>query len=75
MIGRLLGQTQVQTTHRYAHLFDDPLRVGLNEVGEMLRPKFRLIDVAPSTMPEAEAIPEIMGVRLLSPPEPAAPTS
>jgi hypothetical protein len=45
MIGRLLGHTQVQTTHRYAHLFDDPLRVGLNELGEMLRPKFRLIDV------------------------------
>jgi hypothetical protein len=34
MIGRLLGHTQVQTTHGYA----DPLRVGLNEVGGMLRP-------------------------------------
>jgi integrase len=29
MIGRLLGHTQVQTTQRYAHLFDDPLRAGL----------------------------------------------
>ena len=29
MIGKLLGHTQVQTTQRYAHLFDDPLRVGL----------------------------------------------
>jgi integrase len=38
-IGRLLGHTQVQTTQRYAHLFDDPLRVGLNQVGEMLRPR------------------------------------
>jgi integrase len=46
MIGRLLGHTQVQTTQRYAHLFDDPLRAGLDQVGEMLRPKLRLIDVA-----------------------------
>jgi integrase len=46
MIGRLLGHTQVQTTHRYAHLFDDPLRVGLNEVGELLRPKLKLIEIS-----------------------------
>jgi integrase len=46
MIGRLLGHTQVQTTQRYAHLFDDPLRAGLDQVGEMLRPKLRLIDMA-----------------------------
>jgi len=26
VIGALLGHTQAQTTHRYAHLFDDPLR-------------------------------------------------
>jgi hypothetical protein len=26
VIGRLLGHTQPQTTHRYAHLCDDPLR-------------------------------------------------
>jgi integrase len=43
MIGKLLGHTQVQTTQRYAHLFDDPLRVGLNQVGEMLRPKLKLV--------------------------------
>lgn len=43
MIGKLLGHTQVQTTLRYAHLFDDPLRAGLNEVGEMLRPKLRIV--------------------------------
>ena len=48
MIGRLLGHTQVQTAHRYAHLFDDPLRVGLNEVGELLRPKLKLIEISPS---------------------------
>lgn len=44
MIGKLLGHTQVQTTLRYAHLFDDPLRAGLDHVGDMLRPKLRLIN-------------------------------
>jgi integrase len=43
MIGKLLGHTQVQTTQRYAHLFDDPLRVGLDQVGDMLRPKLNLV--------------------------------
>jgi site-specific recombinase XerD len=31
MIGKLLGHTQVQTTQRYAHIFDDRLRAGVNE--------------------------------------------
>ena len=53
MIGKLLGHTQVQTTQRYAHLFDDPLRVGLNQVGDMLRPKLKL--VAGSTKDAAES--------------------
>ena len=39
MIGRLLGHTQAQTTLRYAHLYDDPLREGLDQVGDALRPK------------------------------------
>jgi len=43
MIGKLLGHTQVQTTARYAHLFDDPLRAGLNHVGEALRPKLVVV--------------------------------
>jgi len=58
MIGRLLGHTQVQTTHRYAHLFDGPLRVGLNQVGELLRPKLKLIEMSPPgprpNVPESE---------------------
>lgn len=37
MIGKLLGHTQVQTTQRYAYLLDDPLRAGLEQVGDMLR--------------------------------------
>ena len=31
MMGNLLGHTQVQATKRYAHLFDDPLRAGLEQ--------------------------------------------
>jgi integrase len=43
MIGKLLGHTQVQTKQRYAHLLDDPLRAGPEQVGDMLRAKTRLV--------------------------------
>jgi len=33
VIGALLGHTQASTTHRYAHLFDDPLRQATERVG------------------------------------------
>lgn len=33
LIGQMLGHTQVQTTQRYAHLFDDPLRQAAETVG------------------------------------------
>jgi integrase len=33
VIGRLLGHSQAATTHRYAHLFDDPLRAAAEKVG------------------------------------------
>jgi len=46
MIGKLLGHAQVQTTLRYAHLFDDLLRAGLDHVGDMLRPKLKLAAAA-----------------------------
>jgi integrase len=36
VIGALLGHTQPSTTHRYAHLHDDPLRVATERVGAML---------------------------------------
>jgi hypothetical protein len=39
MIGKLLGPTQVQTMQRYAHLLDDPLRAGLEQVGDLLTAK------------------------------------
>lgn len=32
MIGKLLGHTQVQTTARYAHLADDPVRISANRI-------------------------------------------
>ena len=43
MIGRLLGDTQIGTAQRYAHLIDSPLRAGVNAVGEMLRPRLRVV--------------------------------
>jgi integrase len=36
IIGALLGHTQPQTTARYAHLLDDPLRAATNHIGSVL---------------------------------------
>jgi integrase len=36
LIGALLGHTQPQTTARYAHLFDDPLRKATEQVGTIV---------------------------------------
>ncbi|NTB98307.1 tyrosine-type recombinase/integrase [Agrobacterium tumefaciens] len=38
LIGRLLGHTQAQTTHRYAHLGLDPLRAAAERVGNIVSP-------------------------------------
>lgn len=47
MIGRLLGHSQMQTTQRYAHLMDSPLRAGVDTVASILSPRPRLVhDVA-----------------------------
>ena len=43
MIGRLLGHTQIGTTQRYAHLIDSPLRAGVSAVGEMLKPRLKVV--------------------------------
>ena len=32
MIGKLLGHSQVQTTARYAHLADDPVKAAANRI-------------------------------------------
>lgn len=34
LIGRLLGHTVPRTTHRYAHLGDDPLKEALDKIGD-----------------------------------------
>jgi integrase len=36
VIGQLLGHTQAQTTHRYAHLRDDPLRDATERAGAVI---------------------------------------
>ena len=36
LIGQMLGHTQVQTTQRYAHLFDDPMRDAAETVGQVI---------------------------------------
>jgi integrase len=38
VIGRLLGHTQSATTDRYAHLFDEPLRIATEQVGLIVSP-------------------------------------
>lgn len=43
MVGKLLGHSQAKTTQRYAHLMDDPLRQNMEALGDMLRPKLRLV--------------------------------
>ena len=42
-IGKLLGHTQIGTRQRYAHLIGSPLRAGVNAVGEMLRPRWKVV--------------------------------
>ena len=41
VIGQMLGHTQVQTTLRYSHLFDDPLRKAAETVGNYVTPATR----------------------------------
>jgi integrase len=43
MIGKLLGHTQMQTTQRYAHLLDAPLRAGLDAVADAVRPRLKVV--------------------------------
>ncbi|MCW1932311.1 tyrosine-type recombinase/integrase [Pararhodobacter zhoushanensis] len=43
MIGKLLGHSQTQTTQRYAHLMDSPLRAGVDAVASAFRIKPKLV--------------------------------
>lgn len=47
IIGQLLGHTQASTTHRYAHLLDDPLRAATERAGAILTggPSADVIDI------------------------------
>ena len=36
LIGSLLGHANPQTTHRYAHLFDDPQRAAVERIGKIV---------------------------------------
>jgi integrase len=49
VIGALLGHTQPSTTHRYAHLLDDPLRAATETAGAVITgaPKARVARVRP----------------------------
>jgi len=47
LIGQILGQTQVQTTQRYAHLFYDPLRKAAETVGAYVLSSRKPRDVTP----------------------------
>ena len=52
MIGKLLGHSQMQTTQRYAHLMDSPLRAGVDAVADAFRPRPRLVHAAdPASAP------------------------
>ena len=41
VIGALLGHSQAQTTQRYSHLFDDPLRAATERAAAVLTNKAR----------------------------------
>jgi integrase len=43
IIGRLLGHSQMQTTQRYAHLMESPLRAGVDSVASIFRPRPKLV--------------------------------
>jgi integrase len=47
LIGQMLGHTQVQTTQRYAHLYDDPMRKAAEMVGAFMLPEPKMKDVTP----------------------------
>lgn len=36
MIGKLLGHSQPQTTARYAHLADDPMKAAVDHIGSRI---------------------------------------
>ncbi len=51
LIGQMLGHTQPQTTARYAHLYDDPMRKAAEMVGAFMLPELKMKDVTPRKEP------------------------
>jgi hypothetical protein len=72
IIGKLLGHTQAQTTARYAHLADDPLRKAPSTIGvtiaEALEERTPLIPPMPSRATRLARLH--LWSALLSPPSP-----
>ncbi|RBI69881.1 integrase [Roseovarius sp. TE539] len=54
MIGKLLGHSQMQTTQRYAHLMDSPLRAGVDAVASAFSLKPRLVHDAEAAATQSE---------------------
>ncbi len=61
VIGALLGHSNPQTTARYAHLFDDPLRVATERASSIIAPRpkrhGKSADVIPTNKQSAKAKP------------------
>jgi integrase len=51
IIGRLLGHTQIQTTARYAHLADAPVRRAADEVDDLLSQFIAPTNEEPTQLP------------------------
>jgi hypothetical protein len=51
LIGALLGHSNLQTTHRYAHLFDDPQRAAVERVGAVIAAAAEPAEQPPAKLP------------------------
>jgi hypothetical protein len=51
LIGALLGHSNPSTTHRYAHLFDDPQRAAVERVGAVISGAGKPVPSAPTPLP------------------------
>jgi integrase len=64
MIGKLLGHSQMQTTQRYAHLMDSPLRAGVDAVASAFRPRPRLVHGGDVGVDQASEPSPVQGRRM-----------
>lgn len=66
IIGKLLGHTHSQTTHRYAHLMDDPLRAAAAAIGK---------EIADAMNGKGAKVVELLAERTTENANPAVPVS